>query len=136
MAAPNQPSLSAADPPELIKFCQQCPFDDCAAMHGCAEYKKYKRALKDGKPYTPPEGWGTVKPKPKAPAVELEEAPSPVQNTQLHKYNEAIRALEELQQYATNMETEIVGMLGALKGDRAVKFDHLVDWDAIARRRP
>ena len=58
---------------------------------------------------------------------------SPVQNTQLHKYNEAIRALEELQPYAINMDVEITGMLGALKGDRAAKFDHLVDWNAIAR---
>lgn len=74
------------------------------------------------------------KPKPKEPAIELEELPAnPVQNTQLHKYNEAIRALEELQPYAINMDTEIAGILGALKDDRATKFGHLVDWDAIAR---
>ena len=155
--------------PRLIEFCEKCPFDDCTAMNGCAEFKKLSKAIRDGTEYQPPEGWGMrddypepertpdsqalldeafskleqeklkkakskPKPKPKPPAIELEELPAnPVQNTQLHKYNEAIRALEELQPYAISMDREIAGMLGVLKGDRAAKFDHLVDWDAIAR---
>ena len=137
--------------------------DCISPSYGCDEMKALKASLKAGRPYDgPPPDWGNKpdpqklldaawakieagpkpeskpkpkpKPKPKQPAIELEELPAnPVQNTQLHKYNEAIRALEELHPYAINMDTEIAGMLGALKGDRAAKFDHLVDWDAIAR---
>ena len=133
MPAKNQVELSTCEPPELIKFCQSCSFEDCTAMNGCAEYKKYKRALKEGKPYSPPAGWGGKQAEPKPPAIELKELPTSVQNIQLHKYNEAIRALEELRPHATNMDAEIISMLGALKGDRSAKYDHLVDWDAIAR---
>ena len=145
---------------EAIELCTMCPYDDCISPgYGCDEMKALKASLKAGKPYDgPPPDWGKKpdpqelldaawakmeagskskpKPKPKEPAIELEELPAnPVQNTQLHKYNEAIRALEELQPYAINMDVEITGMLGTLKGDRAAKFDHLVDWDAIARWR-
>lgn len=145
---------------EAIELCTMCPYDDCISPgYGCDEMKALKASLKAGKPYDgPPPDWGKKpdpqelldaawakmeaepkpkskpKPKPKEPAIELEQLPAnPVQNTQLHKYNEAIRALEELQPYAINMDVEITGMLGALKSDRAAKFDHLVDWDAIAR---
>lgn len=116
----NDPYVRADDPKELIELCENCPHSDCYSRDGCDEYKKLAKALKNGT-------------KAKAPAIELEELPGPVQNTQLHKYNEAIRALEELQPYAINMDTEITGMLGALKCDRSVKFDYLVDWEAIAR---
>lgn len=147
---------------EAIELCMMCPYDDCISPgYGCSEMKALKASLKAGRPYDgPPPDWGKKpdpqelldaawakmeaepkpkskpkpKPKPKAPAIELEELPAnPVQNTQLHKYNEAIRALEDLQPYAINMDVEIAGMLGTLKSDRAAKFGHLVDWDAIAR---
>ena len=44
--------------PRLIEFCEKCPFDDCTAMHGCAEFKKLSKAIRDGTEYQPPEGWG------------------------------------------------------------------------------
>ena len=133
-----------------------CPYDDCIApSRGCEEMHKLKEAQRTGKKYAPPESWGArditdpqallnkgfskmekrpAKPKPKPPAIELEELPQqPIQHTVLHHYNETIRALEVLHDSATKIGPAIPEMIVTIKNDRAARFDYLIDWDAVAR---
>ena len=146
---------------EVVELCMQCPYDDCISPdRGCAEMRKLKMALKAGEEYHPPENWGAKEPDPQAlldaawaklenpaskvknakkvkavaPALEVEELPQPtIHHIKLHHYNEAIKALEVLHDSAVNIGPAIVEMIQAIKTDRSVRFDYLIDWDAVAR---
>lgn len=65
--------------------------------------------------------------------IELEDITPPVQHIKIHHYNEAIKALEVLHNDATSLGPAIVEMIQAIKTDRSVRFDYLIDWDVVAR---
>lgn len=132
----------------------QCPYDDCESpSKGCEELRKLRQALKEGKEYSPPEGWG-AKPepepepdpqalldkawakmeKPKQPTIMIEEIPQPnVQHGRLHHFNEAIKALELLHDDVATLGPDLTQMIQTLKRERAVRYEYLIDWNAVAR---
>ncbi len=146
---------------EVVELCMRCPYDDCVSPdRGCDEMRKLKAALKAGEEYHPPENWEPKEPDPQAlldaawskmeksaakaknakkvkpatPALEVEELPQPtIHHIKLHHYNEAIKALEVLHDSAVSIGPAIVEMIQTIKTDRSVRFDYLIDWDAVAR---
>lgn len=140
----------------VVELCTNCPYDDCLSPDsGCDEMRKLKKALREGQEYHPPENWGPQadpdpqalldaawkklekqKPEkpPREPSIMIEELPQPdIQHLNLHRYNEAIRALELLHDVATGIGPAITQAILTIRNNRAVRFDHLIDWDAVAR---
>lgn len=160
MAVPKASQSLCDEPREVVEFCMQCPYDDCVSPNkGCSEVRKLRKALKEGKEYSPPENWG-VKPEPeppepvndpqalldqawakmkkpkqpKQPAIMIEEIPQPyVQHSRLHHFNEAIKALELLHDDVVTIGPDLAQMIQTLKRERAIRYDHLIDWNAVAR---
>ena len=143
------------DSEAVVALCTSCPYDDCISPdRGCPELRKLRTAEAAGEEYHPPENWGTKEPDPQAlldaaweklpkkskaakptpPAMMVEELPQPtIAHIKLHRYNVAIKALEDIHGDAVSIGPTIVEAITALKSDRAARFDHLIDWDAIAR---
>lgn len=145
------------EPREVVELCMQCPYDDCKApSSGCSEVRKLRQALKEGKEYRPPENWGAnpepeppepvndpqalldqawaKMEKPKQPAIMIEEIPQPnVQHGRLHHFNEAIKALELLHEDVATLGPDLTQMIQTLKRERAVRYEYLIDWAAVAR---
>lgn len=136
-------------PPELVLLCtEHCPYEDCTRRDGCKYYKEIEHAIRNGKPFEypdawqPPEtpadpqayldaAWKKLKNTPE-PAIMIEDDTPHADRATLAHMNTAIKALKSTLEGLWE-ETTISDMIESLQQLRCQKFEHLVDWDAVAK---